>query len=604
MSKNNTSKPRFQNILTVWRIIRIGFGERPMASIAYTLAVVTETASFLFGLFATAQLTAAISVFSAGDETSRLWTWLWLDVAAGAGIGLSFWVMNWAKRTCYFALVQWSTYRFMEVLCSLDIPELSKTETRNQINKVQAGYIWQIPNFYETSLDLIYAIVRFVATAIVVAAIAWWVIPVIAVCLLPTLFVERRLAKVNWFVWDSHGDWRHTFWGLEYIIRTIRGQMELRSLQARRYVVDKIKHMNGIFYGKQLRQLRSANVILGPAKLLENVGTAIGAAYLLRKFIDGALSLERYFFLSGALLRIGGALNNIFGTLSRLQESILFAQSYFELTDLAPTIQDKPNAKMFASNSLTPPRIEFRNMSFAYPNNSKKIFEKFSLVIEPGEHVALVGENGAGKSTLIKLLLRYYRPTAGKILIDNIDLQDIAIESLYERLATLFQSFNEYPLPIGENITIARSNINPDEGKLARAAKLAHVDTFVAGYKHAWETVLDSSFKKGVEPSGGQWQRVALARAFYRDAPILILDEPTSAIDAKAEYDIFNAIFDHYKNRTTLIISHRFSTVRRAHRIVVLDAGKIVEQGTHAELMEQKGLYHELFSKQAEGYKD
>jgi ATP-binding cassette subfamily B protein len=250
------------------------------------------------------------------------------------------------------------------------------------------------------------------------------------------------------------------------------------------------------------------------------------------------------------------------------------------------------------------PHITFKNVSFTYPGQIAAVFENLNLEIKAGEHIALVGENGAGKSTLIKLLLRFYLPTSGQILVDGQDLQAITIESWYVQLATLFQDFNQYPLSIAENIEIGRSNQKVDTTLLQKASKFGSVDELVKGYKHGWETVLDSSFEKGVEPSGGQWQRVALARAFYRNANMIILDEPTSAIDAKAEYDIFNNIFKHYKDKTALIVSHRFSTVRRADRIVVLDSGKIIEQGSHKELMRKGGLYHELFSKQAEGYKD
>jgi len=201
-------------------------------------------------------------------------------------------------------------------------------------------------------------------------------------------------------------------------------------------------------------------------------------------------------------------------------------------------------------------------------------------------------------------LLRFYRPTSGQILINDIDLNEIATETWYDQIATLFQSFNTYPLPIDENIEIGRSTSKPNKKLLDQAAEFGGVDSLVKNYKYGWSTVLDSSFTKGVEPSGGQWQRVALARAFYRKANVLILDEPTSAIDSRAEYNIFNSIFDHYQNKTTLIVSHRFSTVRRANRIIVLDQGKIIEQGSHQVLMKQNRLYHDLFTKQAEGYRE
>jgi ATP-binding cassette subfamily B protein len=378
--------------------------------------------------------------------------------------------------------------------------------------------------------------------------------------------------------------------------------MELRSTQATDFVLKKVKQMNLAFYEEQEVHYRIASRSLIPSKVLEVAGTAIGSVVVLRQLLRHTISLDRYFFLSGALLRVGAALNVVFGTLSRMQEGVLFADSYFLLADRQPRIIDTPKSVKLTSDKT--PSIIFENVSFTYPGQSKPVFENLNITIEAGEHIALVGENGAGKSTIIKLLLRFYRPTAGRILVDGVDLQDVAIESWYQQLATLFQDFNQYPLTIAENIEIGRSSKTADAALLKHAAKFGNVDEQVAGYEHGWDTVLDSSFKKGIEPSGGQWQRVALARAFYRNAEMIILDEPTSAIDAKAEYDIFNNIFEHYQHKTALIVSHRFSTVRRANRILVLEHGKIVEEGSHQKLMKNKHLYHEMFSKQAEGYKD
>ncbi len=482
----------------------------------------------------------------------------------------------------------------------MDLANFYDAEMRNQLNRVAGSYIWQMPNLTEICLDLLYGLLRFLAITAVVAQITWWIVPLIALFLIPTLIGESRLAKMQWFVWDSKGDFRHIFWGLEYTVRQAKGQMELRSSQAARFVLNKIDRMNFEFYHEQENKFRHASRLLIPTKILEVAGTAIGSIVVLRQFLLHSISLERYFFLSGALLRIGGALNSIFGTLSRMQESLLFADSYFKIVDTKSEIVDVPDASRLPRDKV--PSIEFKDVSFTYPGQAKPVFEGLNITIDAGEHVALVGENGAGKSTLIKLLLRFYRPTSGTILVDGQDLQTIAIESWYAQLATLFQDFNQYPLSIAENIEIGRSDQKSDPKLLARAGKFGNVDEMVKNYKHGWDTVLDSSFAKGVEPSGGQWQRVALARAFYRSANMIILDEPTSAIDAKAEYDIFNNIFAHYQDKTALIVSHRFSTVRRADRIIVLEHGKIMEQGTHQDLMKQKGLYHELFTKQAEGY--
>ena len=591
-----------RSLSLVLRMITLSWSVRPWAVSGYFLGAILEITSFLTSIYATAKLGSLLAKYVTGAGTGSIWWWLWLDVIAAIGIGVAFWIMSWNKRLLYFQLVQWSTLQFHAALNRLDIPEFYEEDIRNMINKAQSGYSWQLANFSENTLELSYAILRFVATAAVVAQIAWWIIPIIALFLVPTLITESKLAKVQWFVWDDEGDDRHVLWKLSYLMSQVKNQMELRSSQTRQYVLDKIRVMNRTFYRKQEGKFNTVNRWLLPTKVLEVAGTATGSIILLRQFLQGVISLDRYFFLSGALLRIGSALNNIFGTLSRMQENLLFAENFFTIVDKQPQLIDKPHAPVLDIKG--PPRIEFKNVSFTYPGQENPVFTNLSLVIEPGQHLAIVGENGAGKSTLIKLLLRFYIPDSGHILIDGQDLQDIAIESWYTHLATLFQQFNEYPFSIAENIEIARPAYNNDKQRMHQAAGFSNVDHFVRSYKHGWDTVLDNSFEKGVEPSGGQWQRVALARAFYRDANVLILDEPTAAIDARAEYDIFNNIFEQYQQRTAIIVSHRFSTVRKADHIVVIEHGAIVEQGSHRSLMKEKGIYYDLFSKQAEGYKE
>lgn len=578
---------------TLWQI-------RPTAFIVFFSGALLEISAFITGTYATARLASLLATFVSSGQTDGVWFWLWIDIAAGLAIGFGFLLMSLAKRLSYFALSRWATNQFLQTLCSIDLNSYYDETTRNQLNKVGNSYTWQIPNLSDATLDLIYAILRFLAITAIVAQISWWIVPLISLFLIPTLLSEGRLAKLMWFVWEQKGDQRHIYWGLDWILKQPKGQMEIRSTQASNYILSKIDGMNLDFYHEQEQKLRHANRSLIPTKILETAGTAIGAVYLLKQLLGRAISLERYFFLSGALLRVGASLNTIFGTVSRMQEGLLLADSYFTMIDNKPTITDEPEA-ITASKNI--PEIVIENLSFSYPGKSEMIFEKLNLTIKPGEHLALVGENGAGKSTLIKLLLRFYRPVSGRILVDGVDLQSLKIESWYDGIATLFQDFNHYPLPIDENIRIGRSKQKADKILTQNAADFGDVSEFVKKYKHGWDTVLDSSFKKGVEPSGGQWQRVALARAFYRQANLLILDEPTSAIDAKAEYDIFNNIFAHYKDKTAIIVSHRFSTVRRADRIVVLDEGKITEQGTHSQLMKNQNLYHELFTKQAEGYK-
>jgi ATP-binding cassette subfamily B protein len=218
--------------------------------------------------------------------------------------------------------------------------------------------------------------------------------------------------------------------------------------------------------------------------------------------------------------------------------------------------------------------------------------------------VAFVGENGAGKTTIIKLLLRFYDAAEGRILIDGTDIRELDLPSYYHHIGVLFQNFNDYPFSVRDNIALGRVENFKDDAAVYKAAKVANAEPFIKKYPKQYDQVLEIGFKDGVEPSGGQWQRIALARALFRDAGILILDEPTASVDAKSEYEIFKTLETQSKDKTTIIISHRFSTVRRAKSIFVMRNGEIVEQGSHAQLMKHgEGLYKEMFDKQAEGYR-
>lgn len=583
------------------RILGVAWQVRPWGVIGFFIGAIVEIVSFIVTIYATAKVGSLLAQFVATGNGSDIWLWLWVDIIAGALTGVGQWLMSASKRYLYFKMLIWSMNKFQSVVCTIDIPDFYDTDIRDRLNKVSDGYNWQISNFNDATLDLIYAVLRFLATAIIVAQITWWLIPLLIAFLIPSLIFQGRLAQVQWFIWNEQGDDRHIFWGLQYLMRIAGNQMELRSSQAIHYVLDKVNGINSRFYGKQEKQMRKFTGYILPSQLLEAGGTAIGSIYLLKQFLGHVISLDRYFFLSGALLRVNSSLANIFGTLSRMQQNFLFMDDFFAVLDIAPKIVDKPDAVQLVSKEA--PEIAFKNVSFTYPGQTKPVFKNLSFTIHSGERLAIVGENGAGKSTLIKLLLRFYRPSSGRILINGIDLQDLAIESWYDQLATLFQSFNQYPFPIDENIEVARPEFKGDQKRLEHAAKMSNVDVIVKQYKHGWDTVLDNSFEKGVEPSGGQWQRVALARAFYRQANVLILDEPTAAIDAKAEYDIFNNIFAEYKGKTAIIVSHRFSTVRKADRILVFEHGKVIEDGTHKELIKLNGEYADMFNKQAEGYR-
>ena len=250
--------------------------------------------------------------------------------------------------------------------------------------------------------------------------------------------------------------------------------------------------------------------------------------------------------------------------------------------------------------SENPPKIEFLNVSFKYPGTNKYIFENLNLTIKSGEELAIVGANGAGKSTLIKLICHFYESTKGKILVNGIDLKEVNLENWYEKLSYLAQEFNIYwELSLRDNIAVGRPG-KVDDKDIKEALSLADAE-FIEKYSQGLDTFMSQRYG-GEEPSWGQSQKIAIARVFYRNSPIVILDEPTASIDAVSEYNIFTRLFKKIERKTLMIVSHRFSTVRNAKRIIVIDKGKIVERGSHKELLKLGGLYAKSFHLQAKGY--
>lgn len=592
------------SIKDIGRTLKLSWQLEPFQILIYATGAISEITGTLVSTYAGARLISIL--FTAVNnpiQRSSVWFWLALSIAGTLAISVGFWLMNYSKRIIYTLAGNWSSINFMRQLSSIDIHAFYDTESRNNINKLKNGYSWQISQVSNLSLDMVYGFFRLLAIMAVVASIAWWVAPFLLLFLIPNIVAETKKSKANWFVWDEKGDERHIFWGITGIMSAPRSQLEIRAMQAKNILISTIDKMLVSFQQRQREILRNANWTVGISSVLEVVGVGITQIWLIvRVLYRHNLSISSYIFYASVITRINGALNTVAGSYTYLmQEALPYAHDFYEFLQVQPTIVDQPGAVKIDPKSL--PEIEFEDVWFKYPGSDKWVFEGLSFTIKPGEHLAMIGENGAGKTTIIKLLLRFYEVEKGSIKINGHDIQTIELDSWYKQLGTLFQQFNEYPLDIAHNITISQGG-QLDKKRLDEAVKGANLQELVDGLPYGLETVLDSSFKKGVEPSGGQWQKVALARAFYRAANVLILDEPTAAIDARAEYDIFNNIFKNQASKSAIIISHRFSTVRRAERIIVLEKGKIVQEGTHVNLMKDKnGLYHEMFEKQAEGYR-
>ena len=324
-------------------------------------------------------------------------------------------------------------------------------------------------------------------------------------------------------------------------------------------------------------------------------------AFVAYQTVQGTKTLGDMMMFYQALQRLQGALNGFLNSLVGLFEDNLFIAHLYEFLDLPSRIIEPVNDPPIPQPMQT--GIVLNNVAFQYSPDSRKILEDVSLTIRPGEVVAFVGENGSGKTTLIKLLCRFYDPTAGSITLDGIDLRDFRTKTLRSAMTVIFQDYVRYDLTARENIWVGNSSLAPDDEKIVEAARRSGAERVIEALPDRYETALGRQFEKGQELSVGEWQKIALARAFVRDAPIVVLDEPTSSLDARTEYEAFRDFRRLTAGRTAILISHRFSTVRIADRIFVLKGGKIIESGAHEELMRLGGTYARAFEMQAHQYK-
>jgi ATP-binding cassette, subfamily B, bacterial len=376
---------------------------------------------------------------------------------------------------------------------------------------------------------------------------------------------------------------------------------ELKLFGLKEFLTARFTALSDEIYGQNVG-LAHRRLIAG--SLLSVVGTVgyySAYVFVIWRTVAGALTIGTLTFLSGAILQASSNIQLIFSTLSGIADQALFLTDLLAFFEMQPTIRSKPNA-------LPAPRpivhgFEFRNVSFCYPGNPRLVLDSLSFRLDTGERLALIGENGQGKTTIVKLITRLYDPTAGQILLDGVDLREYSLEDLYREIGVIFQDFMRYEMTARENIAVGRIEELNHLDALKIAARKSLADPVIAQLPAQYEQMLGRRFDGGVDLSGGEWQKVALARAYLRDAQLLILDEPTASLDARSEFEVFQHFAELTAGKMALFISHRFSTVRMADRIMVLENGRIAEQGNHQQLMALGGRYAAMFEMQAASYR-
>jgi len=428
-----------------------------------------------------------------------------------------------------------------------------------------------------------------------------WLIVLLLVAVIPAFLGESHFNEQSYSLTRS---WTPERRELDYLRLTGASDetaKEVKIFGLSDFLIERFRFLSDKFYvaNKKIAIQRAGWGTFFAA--LGSVGYYGAYIFIVLQTAQGVLSVGSMTFLAGSFMRLRGLFEAVLQRFGAIADGALYLADYFEFFNLQPKIKSK-------AGSLPFPRpikvgFTFENVTFQYQNAATASIANLSFTLKAGEKLALVGENGAGKTTLVKLLSRLYDPTEGRILLDGIDLKEYDIDDLRIETGVIFQDFVKFQLSAGQNIAVGNIAEQDNQPIIAHAASMSLADTVIDKLPEGYNQIIGKRFAKGVDLSGGQWQKIALGRAYMREAQLLILDEPTAALDARAEYEVFERFADLTKGKTAVLISHRFSTVRMADRVLVLENGRFVEMGSHEELMAANGKYAGLFNLQAQGYK-
>jgi ATP-binding cassette subfamily B protein len=428
-----------------------------------------------------------------------------------------------------------------------------------------------------------------------------WLLLLLIVGILPAFLGESHFAFLGYARNFRQTPVRRELDYLRVLGGSREAAKELKLFGLKDFLVERFTRLSDQLYRENV-DLARRRLIAG--SFLSMIGTAgyySAYVYVIWRTATGSLTIGKMIFLTGAIMQASGNIQQIFSTLSSIADQALFLTDLLAFFAMQPTICSKAHA-------LPAPRpivlgFEFRKVSFRYPGTSRLVLNGLDFHLRAGERVALIGENGEGKTTLVKLMTRLYDPVEGQVLLDGVDLREYNLEDLYREIGVIFQDFMRYEMTARENIAVGRIDELNNLPLLKAAADKSMADEVIERLPRDYEQMLGRRFESGVDLSGGEWQKLALARAYLRDAQVLILDEPTAALDARSEFEVFQRFADLTAGKSALFISHRFSTVRMADRIVVLQNGRIAEDGSHEKLLSFGGRYAEMFEMQAATYR-
>ena len=583
--------------IVLW-FLKILWRERPWAVLASILLMVVQGLVPAARAVAMERLLGAVRALEqAGGETRAVAVW----VGVFCGIQLTAMALRAGRSISRAYLRENASWRLQQLIVSrageVPLEEFEHPAFHDRLRRARVAATWRSIMIFENTLSLAETAVS-LASFLILLLRAHVALPVVLVLgATPNLISQMRRGQERYRLRREQTPEERR---AEYLVELLTDRdaaKELRLYRLGRHLIDEWHTTASTLRDQRLQLVRKQQVRLGVARLGLIAGSTTAILLLLDRAVDGALDIETFTALMYVANQFQGMLGQAMRQMSSVYEETLY------LSDLREFVEMEPKERgSVALPEGRPMRIEFENVSFAYPDGPE-VLHDLSFVIEPGEKVALVGPNGSGKTTLIKLLLGLYRPTRGRILVDGVDMRELDPETVRRQAAAVFQDYLRYQLTARDNVGFGRAERLDDTPAIERATQAAGADEVVASLRSGFDTWLGRTFEGGQDLSGGQWQKLAIARAYFREAQLLVLDEPTAALDARAEMEIFQQFRALAGDRTAIFVSHRMASARIADRVLVLEDGRLMEYGRHDELIRRGGLYASMFEAQAQWYR-
>ena len=601
--KNISIKDRLSALKNIPEFFKLVWQTSPAMTLISALLRLLRSAMPLAILYAGKLIIDEVVILNAGKgllSNNTLWKWVAIEFVLLIFSDILNRGINLMDSLLGDLFSNHSSVRIMAHAATLDLDQFEDSIFYDKMERARqqtAGRTILLSQIMGQVQDIITMI--FLAAGLIV--FNPWLILLLLIAVVPAFLGESHFNDRSYALTRGQTPERRELDYIRYIGASDETAKEVKIFNLSQFIIDRFKQLSGKFYlaNKTLAFKRS-----GWGVFFAMVGTAgyYGAyVFILIKAINGTLSIGGLTFLAGSFKQMRGLLEGILNRFTNISQSAVYLGDFFEFFTITPKITAAKNARPFPNPIKE--GFTFENVGFKYTHSENWANRHLNFTLHPSEKVALVGENGAGKTTLVKLLARLYDPTEGRIILDGHDLKEYNLEELRLQIGIIFQDYIRYQMSFAQNIAIGNINEKNNRPLIISSAEKSLANVLAEKLPNKYDQALGKRFNDGTELSGGEWQKIALARAYMKDAQLLILDEPTAALDARAEYTVFQRFAELTKGKCAVLISHRFSTVRMADRIIVLEKGELIEIGSHEELLLKNGRYAELFNLQAIGYR-